>query len=70
MFRLDEIVSGPNADLTAVSLACSKDPQSPYSWGLLELVVSETSLEKVGRLESIAILVHSNLAFLTYADLY
>jgi len=36
-------MSCPNADLIAVSFSCSNDPQSPYSWGLLELVVSETS---------------------------
>ena len=27
------IMSSPNADMIAVSLACPKDPKSPYSMG-------------------------------------
>ena len=30
---VDCIVSCPDADLIAVSFACSKDPKSPYSMG-------------------------------------
>ena len=58
-------MSSPNADLIAVSLACPKDPKSPYSvhrvWGLLELVESERSWRKLGDLRDIAILVQANI---------
>ena len=56
-------MSSPNADMIAVSLACPKDPKSPYSvytvWGLLVSSVRKL-LEKVGDLRGSAILVQSN----------
>ena len=52
----------PNADMIAVSLACPKDPKSPYCvytvWGLLVSSVRKL-MEKFGNLRDIAILVHS-----------
>ena len=56
-------MSGTNADLIAVSLACTKDPKSLYRiWGLIVSSVRNLP-EKVGDLRDIAVLVHSNLTF-------
>ena len=38
--------SSPDAELIAVSLACPKDPKSPYLMGPPELVVSESCRRK------------------------
>ena len=59
-------MSSPNADLIAVSLACSKDQKSPYRMGPPKLVMKAPGESK--RLEK-----HYNsgpikLAFLTFAD--
>ena len=62
-----------NVDLIAVSLACPKDLKSLYSvyriWGLIVSSVRNLP-EKVGDLRDIAVLVHSNLTFLTFTDLH
>ena len=60
-----------NADLIAVSFSCPKDPKSPYSRGLLELVVSETSWRKyLGDLRDIAILVQYKLCHFWHLLIY
>ena len=46
------------------------DKPIDIEWGLLEKVVSEISMEKVGNLRDIAVLVQLNLAFLTFIDLH
>ena len=44
-------MSNPNADVIAVSLACSKDPKSPYRiWGPPRVSSVRNLLEKVGDL--------------------
>ena len=55
-------MSSPNADLIAVSLACPKDPTSPYRMHMGPPRESSVRnlLEKVGNLRDIAILVQSN----------
>ena len=65
-------MSSPNADLIAVSLACPKDPTSPYRMHMGPPRESSVRnlLEKVGNLRDIAVLVQLNLAFLTFTDLY
>ena len=65
-------MSSPNADLIAVSLACPKDPTSPYRMHMGPPRESSVRnlLEKVGNLRDIAVLVQSNLAFLTFIDLH
>ena len=63
-------MSSPNADLIAVSLACPKDPTSPYRMGPPRESSVRNLLEKVGNLRDIAVLVQLNLAFLTFIDLY
>ena len=63
-------MSSPNAYMIAVSLACPKDPKSLYRiWGLIVSSVRNLP-EKVGDLRDIAVLVHSNLTFLTFTDLH
>ena len=61
-----------NADLIAVSLACPKDPTSPYRMHMGPPRESSVRnlLEKVGNLRDIAVLVQLNLAFLTFIDLH
>ena len=61
-----------NADLIAVSLACPKDPTSPYRMHMGPPTESSVRnlLEKVGNLRDIAVLVQLNLAFLTFIDLH
>ena len=65
-------MSCPNADLIAVSLACPKDPTSPYRMHMGPPTESSVRnlLEKVGNLRDIAVLVQLNLAFLTFIDLH
>ena len=65
-------MSSPNADLIAVSLACPKDPTSPYRMHMGPPTESSVRnlLEKVGNLRDIAVLVQLNLAFLTFIDLH
>ena len=65
-------MSCPNADLIAVSLACPKDPTSPYRMHMGPPRESSVRnlLEKVGNLRDIAVLVQLNLAFLTFIDLH
>ena len=63
-------MSCPNADLIAVSLACPKDPTSPYRMGPPRESSVRNLLEKVGNLRDIAVLVQLNLAFLTFIDLH
>ena len=63
-------MSSPNADLIAVSLACPKDPTSPYRMGPPRESSVRNLLEKVGNLRDIAVLVQLNLAFLTFIDLH
>ena len=65
-------MSSQNADLIAVSLACPKDPTSPYRMHMGPPTESSVRnlLEKVGNLRDIAVLVQLNLAFLTFTDLY
>ena len=65
-------MSSPNADLIAVSLACPKDPTSPYRMHMGPPRESSVRnlLEKVGNLRDIAVLVQLNLAFLTFIDLH
>ena len=63
-------MSCPNADLIAVSLACPKDPTSPYRMGPPIESRVRNLLEKVGNLRDIAVLVQLNLAFLTFIDLH
>ena len=63
-------MSCPNADLIAVSLACSKDPTSPYRMGPPRESSVRNLLENVGNLRDIAVLVQLNLAFLTFIDLH
>ena len=60
----------PNADLIAVSLACPKDPTSPYKMHMGPPRESSVRnlMEKVGNLRDIAVLVQLNLAFLTFID--
>ena len=53
-------MSSPNADLIAVSLACPKDPTSPYRMGPPRESSVRNLLEKVGNLRDIAVLVQSN----------
>ena len=62
-------MSSPNADLIAVSLACSKDLKSAYSMGPPRVSSVRSLLEKIGDLRDIAVLVQSNLVFLTFLDL-
>ena len=61
-----------NADLIAVSLACPKDPTSPYRMHMGPPRESSVRnlMEKVGNLRDIAVLVQLNLAFLTFMDLH
>ena len=61
-----------NADLIAISLACPKDPTSPYKMHMGPPTESSVRnlLEKVGNLRDIAVLVQLNLAFLTFIDLH
>ena len=61
-----------NADLIAVSLACPKDPTSPYRMHMGPPRESSVRnlMEKVGNLRDIAVLVQLNLAFLTFIDLH
>ena len=59
-----------NADLIAVSLACPKDPTSPYRMGPPRESSVRNLLENVGNLRDIAVLVQLNLAFLTFTDLH
>ena len=61
-----------NADLIAVSLACPKDPTSPYRMRMGPPRESSVRnlLENVGNLRDIAVLVQLNLAFLTFIDLH
>ena len=63
-------MSSPNADLIAVSLACPKDPTSPYRMHMGPPRESSVRnlLENVGNLREIAVLVQLNLAFLTFID--
>ena len=65
-------MSSPNADLIAVSLACPKDPTSPYRMHMGPPRESSVRnlMEKVGNLRDIAVLVQLNLAFLTFIDLH
>ena len=65
-------MSSPNADLIAVSLACPKDPTSPYRMHMGPPRESSVRnlLEKVGNLRDIAVLVQLSLAFLTFIDLH
>ena len=65
-------MSSPNADLIAVSLACPKDPTSPYRMHMGPPRESSVRnlLEKVGNLRDIAVLVQLNLAFLTFIVLH
>ena len=65
-------MSSPNADLIAVSLACPKDPTSPYRMHMGPPTESSVRnlLEKVGNLRDIAVLVQLNSAFLTFTDLH
>ena len=63
-------MSCPNADLIAVSLACPKDPTSPYRMGPPRESSVRNLLEKVGNLRDIAVLVQLNSAFLTFTDLH
>ena len=65
-------MSYPNAYLIAVSLACPKDPTSPYRMHMGPPTESSVRnlLEKVGNLRDIAVLVQLNLAFLTFIDLH
>ena len=63
-------MSSPNAGLIAVSLACPKDPTSPYRMGPPRESSVRNLLEKVGNLRDIAVLVQLNLAFLTFIDLH
>ena len=63
-------MSSPNADLIAVSLACPKDPTSPYRIGPPRESSVRNLLEKVGNLRDIAVLVQLNSAFLTFTDLH
>ena len=62
---VDCIMSSPNADLIAVSLACPMDAKSPcHEWGLLtalfELVgITMNPSGESSRLEGIAVLVQS-----------
>ena len=59
-----------NADFIAVSLACPKDPTSPYRMGPPRESSVRNLMEKVGNLRDIAVLVQLNLAFLTFIDLH
>ena len=63
-------MSSTNADLIAVSLACPKDPTSPYRLGPPTESSVRNLLEKVGNLRDIAVLVQLNLAFLTFIGLH
>ena len=63
-----DIISNPNADLIAVSLACPTDPKSPYRMG--PPVSSVRNLEKVGDLETLQFWSNQTLAFLTFTDLH
>ena len=65
-------MSSPNADLIAVSLACPKDPTSPYRMHMGPPTESSVRnlLEKVGNLRDIAVLVQLNLAFFTFTELH
>ena len=54
-------MSCPNADLIAVSLACPKDPTSPYRMGPPRESSVRNLLEKVGNLRDIAVLVQLNV---------
>ena len=63
-------LSSTNADLIAVSLACPKDPTSPYRMGPPRESSVRNLLENVGNLRDIAVLVQLNLAFLTFIDLH
>merc|ERR1712024_41015 len=65
-------MSSSNADLIGVSLACPKDPTSPYRMHAGPPTESSVRnlLEKVGNLRDIAVLVQLNLAFLTFIDLH
>ena len=58
-------MSSPNADLIAVSLACPKDPTSPYRMHMGPPTESSVRnlLEKVGNLRDIAVLVQLNVEF-------
>ena len=56
-------MSSPNADLIAVSLACPKDPTSPYRMGPPRESSVRNLLEKVGNLRDIAVLVQLNVEF-------
>ena len=56
-------MSCPNADLIAVSLACPKDPTSPYRMGPPRESSVRNLLEKVGNLRDIAVLVQLNVEF-------
>ena len=58
-------MSSPNADLIAVSLACPKDPTSPYRMHMGPPRESSVRnlLEKVGNLRDIAVLVQLNVEF-------
>ena len=58
-------MSSPNADLIAVSLACPKDPTSPYRMHMGPPRESSVRnlMEKVGNLRDIAVLVQLNVEF-------
>ena len=58
-------MSSPNANLIAVSLACPKDPTSPYRMHMGPPTESSVRnlLEKVGNLRDIAVLVQLNVEF-------
>ena len=56
-------MSCPNADLIAVSLACPRDPTSPYRMGPPRESSVRNLLEKVGNLRDIAVLVQLNVEF-------
>ena len=53
-----------------LSLACPKDPTSPFRMGPPRESSVRNLLEKVGNLRDSAVLVQLNLAFLTFIDLH
>ena len=68
---LDCIMSSPNADLIAVSLACSKDLKSPYyRMGTPRVSSVRTLLEKVGDLRTLQFWSNQLWHFLTFTDLH
>ena len=63
-------MSSWNADLIAVSLACPKNPKSPFGMGPPKLVVFENSWRKLETWETLQFWSSQNLASLSFTEIY